>query len=133
MITYLVPPNLPLDHAFRECFDTRSLDVPCDAGAVWIEVRGRKDRNLVAAATFGGNVGVVQADTVEVMPPYRKLKIAKRMYQRAAVIFEAPVVPSKNLSEDAKEFWKGRRQMDVPRRILRWWWAMSSWIRCFLW
>ena len=45
---------------------------------------------------------------VKVHPQFRRKGIATKMYDAAEKKFSKPMVPSENLSEDAKHFWKNR-------------------------
>jgi len=103
-----IPPGLASTHPARERCDDRSIHVPKSAGSVWIEVWTSTGASLAASATFAADAEAVRCDTVDVMPDYRRLGIATVLYRLASELFEAPVVPSETLSEDARLFW-GRR------------------------
>lgn len=104
-----IPAGLADTDPIRERYDDRSIEVPKSAGSIWVEVRTSTDASLAAWATFAADDREVRCDTVDVMPDYRRLGIANALYQLASELFEAPVVPSDTLSEDARLFWGARR------------------------
>lgn len=106
----IVPPGLPVDHPARERFDDRSIDLPHELGSAWIIARQNgREGTIVATATFAATREAVRCDSVEVDKKHRRRGIATALYDLAARVFERPVEPSDNLSEDAKAFWSSRQ------------------------
>ena len=106
----LVPKGLPEDHHIRQKYDDRSIQVPNENGSLWITVRRDDSQGAsVAEAVFASTQRTVQCDTIEVHRDFRLLGIATKLYDLAEEVFDAPVVPSETLSEDAMQFWKKRK------------------------
>ncbi|NKJ02656.1 GNAT family N-acetyltransferase [Novosphingobium sp. SG707] len=96
-------------HNFRgkDC-DVASVIVPSSSGHLWIWVKDCTDHGLVAWAVFGANASNVQCCDICVHEDFRNRGIATALYQWAACLFEAPVVPSTMRSDLSKKFWKNR-------------------------
>ena len=109
-----VPFGLAPHDPVRESFDDRSNGVPHDMGSAWIEIRDPVKSELVATSVFGADAKVVRCYTVEVTLAYRRKGIATALYQLASCIFEAPVVPSDILSDDAAAFWGKQTEIVCP-------------------
>ena len=123
-VVTLVPASLDAQHPLREEHDDRAIDVDVTMGSVWIHVVNPADNAFVATAVFGADARAVRCDTIEVMPIYRLKGVATALYKIASRSFAAPVVPSGNLSNDAKRFWGTN-----TRIRWHWWDAVAAWVR----
>lgn len=106
-----IPLGLDTQHPMRDCFDDRSIAVANQMGAIWCHVEDHATGVLVATAVFAADAQVVRCDTVDVAKGYQKKGVATAIYKIASSIFAAPVVPSGNLSPDAKLFWGTKTQI----------------------
>lgn len=113
-IVTIVPAGLATQDPLRERHDDRSIDVDKTMGSVWIDVVDPADDAMVATAVFAADARVVRCDTVDVMPAYREKGVATALYKIASHVFDAPVVPSGLLSDEAKLFWGAKRQISWP-------------------
>lgn len=120
----LVPAGLDTQDPLRERHDDRSIAVDKTMGSVWIDVVDYVGGAMVATAVFAADAQAVRCDTVDVMPLYRRKGVATALYKIASRSFAAAVVPTDNLSEDAKRFWGTR-----SRIRWRWWDAVAAWVR----
>lgn len=110
----LVPAGLATQHPLRERHDDRSIAVDKTMGSVWIDVVDPADDAIVATAVFAADAQAARCDTVDVMPPYREKGVATALYKVASRVFDAPVVPSGLLSDEAKLFWGAKTQISWP-------------------
>lgn len=107
----LVAPGLAPSDPLREHHDDRSIDVPHGSGAIWFDVRTATGASA-ANAVFAADEHFARCDQIEVAESFRRIGVATALYQCAADLFAAPVVPSDILSPDARRFWAGRSSID---------------------
>ncbi|MEL7831333.1 hypothetical protein AAG604_04145 [Citromicrobium bathyomarinum] len=113
-IVTLIPAGLDSQDPLRESHDDRSIDIDKTMGSVWIDVVNPADDAMIAMAVFAADAQAVRCDTVNVMPPYRKKAVATALYKIASRVFDAPVVPSGLLSDEAQMFWGVKTQIRWP-------------------
>lgn len=101
-----VPKGYDFRSTFWEC-DDRSIQVANTSGSVWMKVFEPHNKSPIAWATFAADHQVVRCDTIEVEYQHRRKGIATALYVIASCIFEAPVIPSDDLSQDSRLFWAG--------------------------
>lgn len=109
-----IPFGLATQDPLREFHDDRSIDVAKTMGSIWLHVEDPATGAMVACAVYAADPLVVRCDTVDVLPGYRRKGVATALYRIASREFAAPVVPSPLLSDDAREFWKGKTQISWP-------------------
>ncbi|WBO24320.1 hypothetical protein [Sphingomonas abietis] len=113
-IVTLVPTGLDTQDPLRERHDDRSIDIDNTMGSVWIDVVDPENDAVVATAVFAADAQAVRCDTVDVMLPYREKGVATALYRIASRVFDAPVVPSGLLSDEAQLFWGVKTQIRWP-------------------
>lgn len=94
-----------------EC-DQRSVLVPFNAGHLWLRVTSCADGTLAAYAIFGGDSGILQCDSINVLEEHRRRGIALALYQWSACIFEAPVTPTNKRTTLSKLFWGSKSSIE---------------------
>jgi GNAT superfamily N-acetyltransferase len=91
-----LPPDFPY-HLSRWEYGDRGIAVPKTSRSVWCKVFVAADEIPVAHAVFAADAAVVRCDDVHVDRDHRRRGIADQLYQLAACLFNAPVVPSDRL------------------------------------
>jgi len=105
-----LPPNFPYTESRWE-YDDREIAVPKSFGSMWCKVFEPANEIPVAHAVFAADDTAVRCDSVHVDAVHRRRGIADQLYQLAACLFDATVVPSDRLLDDGELFWEGRSEI----------------------
>ncbi len=106
-----IPPDLPSRDIHRDQYDDRTFHVCHTMGTIWFKVYNVEDGKFVGHAEFGSDSVAVRCDTVTIEASFRRNGVASALYELASYIFNAPVVKSNILSQDAVDFWSGRTEI----------------------
>jgi hypothetical protein len=106
-----IPPNLPSRDIHRDQYDDRTFQVCHTMGTLWFTVFNVADGKFVGHAAFGADSSAVRCDTISIETNFRRNGVASALYELASCIFEAPVIKSNILSQDAHSFLSNRTEI----------------------